>query len=478
MAKPVYAKKVQVPAKPVMISRSSTTITMKLPSIFKPITDYKAWRNIKKMSIFGKPSESGVAVSLNNTEYRGTGMKVDPGSVITVSGLTPDKKYVFACAGYTEDGVCVNGIGETSDEILTSLPLNINLIYAYLAQTAYKLKHYDIARKAAENSLTEFIEKNEIRYRQMNSKLNPLFLYRIKYDKINYVPLTTIRQIIDSILIIAHIQKYKERQTMKNFETIDYKPKLRVINFLLLALELTILIKNTVLIKRLTAEIYDHLLPIIIFNVRPPLLSYCLLYCHQAIRLIPSEIMDSSTRKIGCCIAYAINPHANIDIYGQLPHEINHKACISELAIDFRKWRTFHRVVSKLDPLTEDELAKQQEQREMIERGEEVPEEELIHDPEPYDVTETFVLETEKEGISLENFLLTFSNEFTEARVNKWKRKLQKLAPKLTNGEEEVEKITKELDLNVSFWKSLKEDAKSQINSEEYKDHRRFLEFT
>ena len=65
------------------------------------------------MALFGKPAGSGVAVSLNNTDYEGTGVKVIPGHVITVTGLLPNKAYVFAAGGYTNDGICVNGIGET-----------------------------------------------------------------------------------------------------------------------------------------------------------------------------------------------------------------------------------------------------------------------------------------------------------------------------------------------------------------------------
>lgn len=46
LAKPQYIKKTPVPAKPVMICRTSTSITMKLP-FYKPLTEYKAWRNIE-----------------------------------------------------------------------------------------------------------------------------------------------------------------------------------------------------------------------------------------------------------------------------------------------------------------------------------------------------------------------------------------------------------------------------------------------
>jgi len=72
---PLYIKKSPVPATPIMIAKTNTSITMKLP-FYKPITEYKAWRKISTTALYGKPSGSGVAVSLNNTDYEGTGSKM------------------------------------------------------------------------------------------------------------------------------------------------------------------------------------------------------------------------------------------------------------------------------------------------------------------------------------------------------------------------------------------------------------------
>jgi hypothetical protein len=125
LAKQIYIKKTPVPAKPIMLCRTSTSITMKLP-FYKPLTEYKSWRNIADMALYGKPSGSGVAVSLNNTDYEGTGQKHPPGHIVHVTGLIQNETYVFASGGYTGDGICVNGIGETCDNILTLLPLSIH----------------------------------------------------------------------------------------------------------------------------------------------------------------------------------------------------------------------------------------------------------------------------------------------------------------------------------------------------------------
>lgn len=73
---------------------------MKLP-FYKPITEYWSWREISSMALYGKPAGSGVAVSLNNIDYEGTGIKYDQGHIVTVSGLLPNKAYVFAAGGYT-----------------------------------------------------------------------------------------------------------------------------------------------------------------------------------------------------------------------------------------------------------------------------------------------------------------------------------------------------------------------------------------
>jgi hypothetical protein len=74
MAQQQYIKKTAVPAKPIFLGRTSTSLLVKLP-FYKPITEYKSWRNIGSMAVFCKPSGSGVGVSLNNTEYDGTGEK-------------------------------------------------------------------------------------------------------------------------------------------------------------------------------------------------------------------------------------------------------------------------------------------------------------------------------------------------------------------------------------------------------------------
>lgn len=346
----------------------------------------------------------------------------------------------------------------------------------YLSQTAFKLGHLNISKKAAEILLSKYIEKNETKYQMLNGERNPALLYKLKYSDINDVSVTTIRQIVEGFLLIAGIsrlQKPKFDHAPANNDSPEVrqtKLKLRICNFLLMALELVIILKNPSLIKRTVGELFNFSLPFLSFDPKPLFIKNYLMYAHQAILKIPDEFMDGSMRKIGSCLGYEINKGESSDLYVRLMK--------TELAMELRKWQTYTQVVTKLDKLTEEEVAKQQEQKELLEKGEEVPEEEIIKDPEPYEVTETYCIEIEKESKAYEEFLLMFHDEFTTERVEKWKAKLHKLMPVLTNGEEVVNTINSEMDSTVEFWKMLKEDPESQINNEALKENPRFLEFT
>lgn len=128
-------------------------------------------------------------------------------------------------------------------------------MFGYLAQIAYKLRHLQISKNAAETLLNQFIEKNETRYRMLNTEKNPALFFKLKYSEINTISVTTIRQIIEAFLIMAGISKLQKphiEHDPKNADSVQVrqtKLKLRICNFLLMALELSILLKNPILTK-------------------------------------------------------------------------------------------------------------------------------------------------------------------------------------------------------------------------------------
>lgn len=60
--------------------------------------------------------------------------------VLRVEGLVPNQKYVFAVAAYNSQGKLVgNTIGETTFQLLASMPVPLLSAWAHLAQVHYTL---------------------------------------------------------------------------------------------------------------------------------------------------------------------------------------------------------------------------------------------------------------------------------------------------------------------------------------------------
>ena len=185
--------------------------------------------------------------------------------------------------------------------------------------------------------------------------------------------------------------------------------------------------------------------------------------------------MNRLLRRIGSYIAYEFNKN-KIFHFKYEDSELYRKVLMTRLAMDLRKWQTYSRVVTKKDKLTEEQLLKQNEQKAILEKGEvQISDADLIKDPQPYQVIETYWVENEREGWAYKVFLLMFKDEYTESRTNKWKIRLRKLFTELTNEEEVVEKLIKHIDVNLTFWKTVKENPDSQINNEQLKDNTWFL---
>ena len=104
-----------------------------------------------------------------------------------------------------------------------------------------------------------------------------------------------------SKIVKSDVQKKAEQSELKvEKQKIDMK----ICNYLLIALDIVSSINQPVMIKRINAEIFNHLLPYFQMNLRPHLLFQILFKCHQAYRLVPSELVDSNMRRILGCLSY------------------------------------------------------------------------------------------------------------------------------------------------------------------------------
>ena len=284
LANPLYIKKSTVPYTPILIGRTSTSITMKLP-FFKPITEYKAWRQIGTTALYGKPSGSGVAVSLNNTDYEGTGKKMKPGEIVHVTGLIPNENYVFAAGGFTDDGICVNGIGETCKEILTLLPLPVMQIQGYLAEIAFKLGQYQIAKLAAETVCSAFVIKNEFKYSFLDARVNPILAVRLNLAYFNLISPIEAKQLAEDFIILARVSKILKNDVQKRalsheLKIENQKMDMRIANYLLIALDIGTMLNRPILIKKTVCELFNHLLQYFQMQLQSPLLLQILVKLH------------------------------------------------------------------------------------------------------------------------------------------------------------------------------------------------------
>lgn len=79
---------------------------------------------------------------------------------VTISGLNPDEKYIFAVAAYDKNGELIgNAIGDSTEPILACNSLSILMNWAFLCQVCYQINEYSLAFIAFEKLWNHFIIK-------------------------------------------------------------------------------------------------------------------------------------------------------------------------------------------------------------------------------------------------------------------------------------------------------------------------------
>ncbi|XP_069829922.1 cilia- and flagella-associated protein 54 isoform X2 [Dendropsophus ebraccatus] len=137
--------KMNVPPPPILLCRTENSMLFK-PASFTSDTKV-AW-----YCLFGRcVTGPNLKVRLNDHSLLGTGEQVPANGniLLEVKGLKINEKYIFAVAAYAADGRLIgDAIGESTKPILASLPLSVPATFAYLAQSAYHIGNYKVAKKA------------------------------------------------------------------------------------------------------------------------------------------------------------------------------------------------------------------------------------------------------------------------------------------------------------------------------------------
>ncbi|XP_040264159.1 cilia- and flagella-associated protein 54 [Bufo bufo] len=137
--------KMNVPPPPILLSRTDNSM------VFKP-APFTSHTKVAWYSLFGRcVTGPNLKVRLNDHSLLGTGEQVPANAniLLEVKGLKKNEKYIFAVAAYAADGRLLgDAIGESTKPILASLPLSVPATLAYLAQSAYQIGNYKVAKKA------------------------------------------------------------------------------------------------------------------------------------------------------------------------------------------------------------------------------------------------------------------------------------------------------------------------------------------
>ncbi|XP_056253277.1 cilia- and flagella-associated protein 54-like isoform X3 [Seriola aureovittata] len=134
------------PPPPILLSRTDHSLT------FAPAT-YNLEGQVCWYQLCGRAAEGiNQKVRLGDCSLPGTGNMVPAVSgecVLSVEGLVPNQKYVFAVATYNSQGKLLgNTIGATTFPLLASMPVPLLSTWAHLAQAAFQTEQYALAKRA------------------------------------------------------------------------------------------------------------------------------------------------------------------------------------------------------------------------------------------------------------------------------------------------------------------------------------------
>ena len=272
------------------------------------------------------------------------------------------------------------------------------------------------------------------------------------------------KQLAEAFIILAKVSKIVRNDVQRRADTCELqvekqKVDMKIANFLCLALEISTSLNRPSLTKRVVAELYNHLVGYFTMKMRPQILLQVLLKCHQSLRLVPAELIDANCRRILGCLSYQVIKLG----FETSEDSMLRRAMISELPIASRRWRRYSQYVINRPKLTEEEMEKKEEQEKRIELGEEIPEEELIKEPEPYEERLYKLDEFEEEGQALEEFLLSLMEyqDVVKAKAEKWKEAIQAMQDVISGGEDVVAQKKEQLMAKVEFWEQVKTNKPS-----------------
>jgi hypothetical protein len=281
------------PPPPTLIGQSDTSMTFK-PSAFNPPPNSKVvW-----YALYGRrASGSNVKVRLNDSNLPGLGIPVPVGEdcQLTVSGLQANETYVFAVAGYTQDGCLVgDSIGETGKPILSTHSLPALAGYTRLCKFAYDVGSLEVAMTAGDVVWSYFVEE----VKEDLSGGTGLVEYRLKSSVVSITSPQLLWMLIKCVFILVdvHVQQESISSTHLEWSTVPHRQQARrltLCRMLMVAMEVGKPLEDHDVILQSVVTCYRILCPLIQHNLMTDSLGEIVQKCLHALKELPKETLSS-----------------------------------------------------------------------------------------------------------------------------------------------------------------------------------------
>ncbi|KAK1931912.1 Cilia- and flagella-associated protein 54 [Phytophthora citrophthora] len=297
------------PAAPVIISRSSSAITVKVVE-FRPSLRKK---QVQYYMVFAKSVGAGTAVSLNSNQLPGTATPLYPPHLsVTISSLLPNESYVFAVAAFDSKHEIIQSIGDTSEPVVALNPLPVLMCYGYLAKACDDCQLPIRATQTA-NYLYNAVISHCGRPSWM---ANPFYRQALKREIVAQYPIPTLNLCIQALLILTHEELGdldREGKLVTCFDsdaqalTSIQTKALEDCRKITIAIEIACATDNQEAIRVLSFKGYRLLLPLLHLEGSCDGLTFAALVTfYQALHVIPSEYWDIDTRTICARVGFEL----------------------------------------------------------------------------------------------------------------------------------------------------------------------------
>ncbi|POM58380.1 Hypothetical protein PHPALM_36976, partial [Phytophthora palmivora] len=303
-----------VPVAPIVISRSSSAITVKVVE-YQPTLPLLRKKRVMYYMVFAKSAGAGTAVSLNSNRLPGTASPVYPPLLrVTISGLLPNESYVFAVAAFDNKHEVINSIGETSEPVVALNPLPLTMCYGYLAKACYDTQ-LTVRANTAANYLCNAVVSHSSAGRP-SWMANPFYRQALKRDAMAQFSIPILNLCIQALLILCHhepgdLERDGMLVTSSDLEaqslTATQIKALEDSRKISIAIEIACATDNHEAIRVLSFKGYRLLLPLSHLKGGCDGLTYAALVTYyQALHVIPSEKWDIDTRNICARVGFEL----------------------------------------------------------------------------------------------------------------------------------------------------------------------------